>query len=111
MSWLPIETLPPFTDALVCVTHNVPAEENDTRPKTDVEGYVWETLQWVDWHDNDGRWFSFGQLIHIPFPPSHWQPLPAPPVQAIEAGTAETGTGSVHESAVGTAVAPGDGYD
>lgn len=33
------------------------------------------------------------------------------PVQAIEAGTAETGTGSVHESAVGTADAPGDGHD
>lgn len=38
--------------------------------------------------------------------PTHWMPLPEPPVQATEAGTAETGTGSVHEGAVGSADAP-----
>lgn len=80
MEWMPIETLPERTDALVCVTHNVPAEENDARPPTDVEGYVWETVMWVDWWSDDLGWFSFPRLMHVPFPPTHWQPLPAPPL-------------------------------
>lgn len=79
MPWQPIKTLPANTDALVCVTHNVPAEEDDQRPPTDTDGYVWETVQWVDFHDGHGRWFSFGHLIHVPAPPTHWQPLPEPP--------------------------------
>jgi len=81
MDWQPIETLPEFTDALVCVTYNVPAEEDDKHPPADTEGYVWETVQWVDWWCKERGWFSFGQLIHVPFPPTHWMPLPTPPQQ------------------------------
>lgn len=77
--WQPIETLPNFTDALVCVTHNVPAEEGDDRPPTETEGYVWETIQWVDCRISDSRWFVFPSLIHVPFPPTHWMPLPDAP--------------------------------
>ena len=80
MEWQPIETLPEHTEALVCVTHNVPAEDDDPRPPTGVDGYVWETVQWVDWHDSDGNWFSWPHLIHIPFPPTHWMHLPEPPL-------------------------------
>lgn len=82
--WEDIATLPDFTDALVCVTYNVPAEENDQRPPTDVEGYVWETVQWVDCRIGDKGWFAFPHLIHVPFPPTKWRPLPAPPT--IELG-------------------------
>lgn len=79
MGWQPIDTLPEFTDALVCVTHNVPAEEGDTRRPTGVEGYVWETVQWVDWFSKEHGWFSYPHLIHVPSPPTHWMPLPKAP--------------------------------
>lgn len=76
--WQPIETLPERTDALVCVTYNVPAEDGDQRP-TAGDGYVWETVQWVDSFTEEYGWLSYPQLIHVPFPPSHWMPLPEPP--------------------------------
>jgi hypothetical protein len=78
MEWRKIDTLPPNTDALVCVTHNVPGDEIDTRPDAG-NGYVWETVQWVDWVSENGEWFSYPRLIHVPFPPTHWMPLPSPP--------------------------------
>lgn len=77
--WKPIETLPRFKDVLVCVTHNVPSEEGDKRPPTGEDGYVWETVQWVDCYLGEKGWFVFPHLIHVPFPPTHWMPLPAPP--------------------------------
>lgn len=58
---------------------------------------------WCDWcagFDGEEYWVEVTPL------PTHWMPLPPPPVQATEAGTAETGTGSVHEGAVGNADAP-----
>lgn len=70
--WQPIETLPEFTDALVCVTHNVPGES----------GMKWETVMWVDWWCEANGWYDFPKLIHIPFPPTHWMPLPPAPEAA-----------------------------
>lgn len=76
--WQPIDMLPEFTEALVCVTYNVPGES----------GMEWETARWVDsWSRADEcdceppcrEWFSFPQLIHIPCPPTHWMPLPVAP--------------------------------
>lgn len=87
MSWEPIETLPMHTDALVCVTYNVPADEDDQRPAAG-DGYVWETVMWVDnWWRSDAcdceppcrEWFSFPRLIHVPAPPTMWAALPNPP--------------------------------
>ena len=78
VGWMPIETLPEFTEALVCVTYNVPADEDDSRPSAG-DGYVWETAQWTDWFSRRDGWFRFPMLIDIPFPPTHWQPLPTPP--------------------------------
>lgn len=78
MEWMPIETLPECTEALVCVTHNVPGEDDDARPPAG-NGYVWETVQWTDWHSSEHGWFRQPRLIEIPFPPTHWMPLPAPP--------------------------------
>jgi hypothetical protein len=76
--WQPIETLPEGAEALVCVTHNVPANENDSRPSAG-DGYVWETVMWTDWFDAEDGWFRWPRLIEIPFPPTHWMPLPDPP--------------------------------
>ena len=68
MDWQPIETAPDDgTDVLVCVTHNMPDGE-------------WETIQWVDWQRSPRvRWPNYAARIDIPFPPTHWMPLPAPP--------------------------------
>ena len=83
MEWQPIETLPIGRPALVCVTFNVPGSINDTRPPTGTLDYVWETEYWVDWKVADGcGWAICPGLIHIPFPPTHWMPLPAPPESA-----------------------------
>lgn len=68
--WQTLETLPENTDVLVCVTHNIPGEKDD---------YEWETVMWVDSFNEEDGWFSYPQLIHIPFPPTHWQRLPEPP--------------------------------
>jgi len=69
MEWKPIETAPKDgTDILVCVTHNLSADE-------------WETMQWVDWQVPGMEWPVFTDRIDIPFQPTHWMPLPAPPKQ------------------------------
>ena len=81
MEWKPIETLPDCTNALVCVTYNIPAEDGDTRPQAGVVGYVWETVMWVDCRVPEHGWFTYPLLIHVPFPPTHWMPLPPPPEQ------------------------------
>lgn len=68
--WQPISTYPmDGTDALVCVTYNISADE-------------WETLQWVDWCAPAYPWHVYSNRIDIPFPPTHWMPLPAPPSEA-----------------------------
>lgn len=69
MEWQPIETAPPNTDLLVYVAYNTGPDE-------------YEHEIWADWfhvEDGDRKWFSFPQLIHIPFPPTYWMPLPEPP--------------------------------
>lgn len=66
LGWQPIETVPERTDVLVCVTHNLGPDE-------------WETLQWVDNVDHQGRWITYLRLMELPFPPTHWMPLPAAP--------------------------------
>jgi hypothetical protein len=78
VSWQPIESLPEHTDALVCVTYNVPGEEDDSRPPAG-DSYVWETVQWVDWYSKERGWFCYPRLVEIPFPPTHWRALPEPP--------------------------------
>lgn len=79
--WQPIETLPEYERALVCVTYNVSGE-------TAME---WHTDQWVDmWFTAEEcdceppcrEWFSFPRLIEIPCSPTHWMPLPPPPGDA-----------------------------
>lgn len=65
--WQPIETAPfDGSDILVCITHNLPGDE-------------WETIQWVDWQFPGVGWCVFPKRIDIPFPPTHWMPLPAAP--------------------------------
>lgn len=65
--WKPIESAPKDgTDILVCVTYSLPDDE-------------WETIQWVDRRSGDFVWPVFQDRIDIPFPPSHWMALPAPP--------------------------------
>lgn len=69
MDWQPIETMPERVEALVCITHNIPGEED----------YEWETIMWTDWYSAATGWFRYPRLIEIPFPPTHWMPLPPPP--------------------------------
>jgi uncharacterized protein DUF551 len=65
--WQPIETAPiDGTDILVCMTHNLSADE-------------WETIQWVDYQIPGAYWPVFSNRVDIPFPPTHWMPLPEPP--------------------------------
>lgn len=66
VGWQSIETAPVHASILVCVTHNLGPDE-------------WETVQWVDSCDQDGRWMTYPRLIEIPFPPTLWMPLPAAP--------------------------------
>jgi len=65
--WRSIDTAPrDGSDILVCVTHNLP------------DG-TWETIQWVDWRRGSDVWPVFRDRIDIPFAPTRWMPLPAPP--------------------------------
>lgn len=65
--WQDISTAPlDGTDILVCVTHNLSADE-------------WETIQWVDWRVPGLVWPIYADRVDIPFPPTHWMPLPSPP--------------------------------
>jgi hypothetical protein len=70
--WQPIKTAPrDGTDILVCMTHNLPDGE-------------WETIQWVDWARDTIEWPIFRDRIDIPFPPTHWMPLPDAPQETGE---------------------------
>ena len=65
--WQDIATAPiDGTDILVCVTYNLSADE-------------WETKIWVDWQVPTERWPVYWGKIDVPFPPTHWMPLPSPP--------------------------------
>lgn len=64
--WQPIETLLKHQEALVSVTYNLPDGE-------------WATVMWTDWFDDRDGWFRYPRLVEIPFPPTHWMPLPEPP--------------------------------
>lgn len=68
MEWRTIDSAPKDgTSILVCVTHNTWDGE-------------WETIQWVDWaRDGVAIWPNYQHRIDIPFPPTHWMPLPNPP--------------------------------
>lgn len=69
-AWQPIETAPmDGTSILVCVTHNIGPDE-------------WETVQWVDWARLPFVWPHYLDRIDIPFPPTHWMPLPEAPQAA-----------------------------
>lgn len=64
--WQPIETAPKDgTKILVCITYGLDGG--------------WETIQWVDWQKGPFVWPIYQDRIDIPFPPTHWQPLPEPP--------------------------------
>lgn len=77
--WRPINDETPHNeDILVCMTHNLDDSER-------------ETLQWVDSFDGEAGWFTYPRLVEIPFPPTHWHPLPAPP--ALSAPQAAPGEG------------------
>lgn len=70
--WADIETAPmDGTDILVCVTHNLPDGE-------------WETIQWVDYIIADDAFPIYSDRCDIPFPPTHWMPLPAPPTNEVD---------------------------
>ncbi|MQY48220.1 hypothetical protein GAO09_19485 [Rhizobiales bacterium RZME27] len=65
--WQDIATAPKDgTEILVCLTHNISADE-------------WVTLQWVDSQIPGARWPVCESRIDIPFLPTMWRPLPAPP--------------------------------
>ena len=66
-AWRPIAEAPENVDLLVCVIHNLPDGK-------------WEKIQWVDWKPS-GRapWPVYRERIDIPFPPTHYRPLPSPP--------------------------------
>jgi hypothetical protein len=65
--WQPIATAPrDGTDILVTMTHGLGDEE-------------WDNIQWVDYCLTDENWIIFKRRIDIPFPPTHWMPLPDPP--------------------------------
>jgi hypothetical protein len=66
MEWQPIETAPYGTDCLVCVTHSLGQGE-------------WETVQWVDAYTDVYGWGLYPHMPWVPFPPTHWMPLPEPP--------------------------------
>lgn len=97
----------------------------DTAPKDGSWFMAWNgtiilPICWVDddseyepgpyrgWAGASERWGGvlYEGYYELATPPILWQPNLPPPVQATEAGTAETGTGSVHEGAVGNADAP-----
>jgi hypothetical protein len=67
MDWQPIETAPKFTELL-----------------------LWDPVVGVvstgEWYENEGWLMTFDE---IPFEPTHWMPMPAPP-QSVVSG-AETG--------------------
>jgi len=66
--WQDIATAPKDgTDILVCVTYNLSADE-------------FETKVWVDWQTPAERWPVYWGRIDVPFQPTHWMPLPAPPI-------------------------------
>lgn len=68
MGWQPIETAPKDgSEILVSLTHSLGDDE-------------WENVRWVDTYF-DGGWFWYRNRIDIPFPPTHWIPLPTPPEQ------------------------------
>lgn len=67
--WQPIETAPEKKDILVA------APDKDS-------GWV----AWVDWyngggHQNESSWSTFPRLVWLPMLPTHWMPLPPPPVE------------------------------
>lgn len=65
--WQPIETAPDDgTEILVTVRYNIGADE-------------YASSTWVDSIMPDGSWFIYPERIDLPFPPSHWMPLPDPP--------------------------------
>jgi hypothetical protein len=65
--WQAIETYPQDgSDVLVCVTYSLSQDE-------------WETVQWVDSRRADTPWFIYPGRVDIPFPPTHWMPLPPAP--------------------------------
>lgn len=66
--WRDIATAPKDgTQILVCITYNLP------------DGH-WETIQWVDWQKPPFVWPIYRDRIDIPYSPTHWMPLPDPPV-------------------------------
>ena len=68
--WKPIESAPrDGTPILVCVTYS--RQEGG-----------WHTEQWVDWTGGTYVWPMFQQRVDILFPPTHWMPLPKPPVES-----------------------------
>lgn len=64
--WRTIDSAPEGKDILVSLTHCLGGDE-------------WETIQWVDWQVEGDHWPIYGERIDIPFPPTHWRPLPTPP--------------------------------
>jgi hypothetical protein len=65
--WQDISTAPKDgTRILVCMTFNL------------CDGEL-ETIQWVDWRLPEFVWPIYRDRIDIPFPPTHWMPLPPPP--------------------------------
>ena len=65
--WEPVDTVPKDgRSVLVCVTHNVDDKN-------------WITEHWVDSFTDAYPWPVYASRIDLPFPPSHWMPLPDGP--------------------------------
>jgi hypothetical protein len=98
-NWEPIETAPrEYSPRLSFYNHHAPQ----------ILGLWGQAFYCVcSWGGPSQPYWIGDDNKKVPFQPTHWTPLPVPPAQGIEAGTAETvGLGPKDESPVASGDAP-----
>lgn len=99
MEWQPIETAP--KDGSEIFVWGTVEDSPYARPHIGSEGL--ERVAWA----GDGWWITSPQCDAWVPEPSHWMPLPPPPAQGTDAGTAETeGLGPKDDGPVAEGDAP-----